>query len=154
MPRFTNEPGAMSRATSRARSSRPKGVVDVWMLMSGHLHDAVDVDSRGHHVLRVQGAGRDDLRHLDDGVFGRGGHDGAEVPGGLAVDEVALAVGLEGLDECDVGVDGRLEHLPFAVEEARVLAFREHGAVTGGGEEPANTRARGPDTLGEVPLRD
>ncbi|GAP59426.1 conserved hypothetical protein [Arthrobacter sp. Hiyo1] len=35
-----------------------------------------------------------------------------------------------------------------------MLAFREHGAVTGGGEEPANTRARGPDTLGEVPLRD
>src|SRR6478735_11760088 len=105
MPRFTKDPGAMSFATSRARSSRPSGVAEVWRdfsldctLMSGRLFccaaaagnfdDAVDVDARGNHVLRVQPAGGDDLGHLDDGVLRRGGHDGAEVPGRLAVYQV------------------------------------------------------------------
>src|SRR5512141_230368 len=101
MPRFTKEPGLMSRATRRARSSRPSGLSAVWMpavrpawsldwtLISGHAFclacgcssaginpdDAVDVDSGGHDDLRVQAAGGDDLGHLDNGVFGRGGHD-------------------------------------------------------------------------------
>src|SRR4029453_2682019 len=111
MPRFTNEPGAMSRATSWASSSRPSGVVEVWMdvvvLMSGHLvlrartsgsadaDDAVDVDSGSHDVLRVERAGGHDLGDLDDGVLRGCCHDGAEVPGRLPVDEVALAVRLE-----------------------------------------------------------
>src|SRR4051812_34413504 len=117
----------MSRATRRARSSRPSGVSDVlmpawvpvWlldsMLISGHLHDAVDVDPRGDDVLRVQAARGDDLGDLGDGVFRRGGHDRAEVPGGLAVDEVARTVRRQRLDEGDVGVDGGLEHLAAAV---------------------------------------
>src|SRR5687767_3164822 len=112
MPRFTKEPGLMSRATSRARSSRPSGLSlvwrdAVWMLMSGHLHNAVDVNAGGHDVLRVEPARGHYLGHLGDGVLGRGGHDGAEVPGGFAVHQVSHAVGLERLDQRDVGMDGR-----------------------------------------------
>src|SRR6478735_2056576 len=117
MPRFTNDPGAMSRATSRARSSRPSGVSDVWMdvwtrLISGHLFcgagagtagintdDAVDVNAGRHDVLRVQRTGGHDLGDLDDRVFRGGGHDRAEVPGRLAVDQVPDAVGLQRLDQ-------------------------------------------------------
>src|SRR6478752_5627319 len=153
MPRFTKDPGAMSLATSLARSSRPSGVSDVLMLVSvrlisgrlsccaaaaGNFDDAVDVDPRGDHVLRVQSPGRDDFGDLDDGVLRGRGHDGTEVPGGLAVHQVALAVRLEGLDQGDVGVDGGLEDLPLAIEETGFLALGQHGAVAGGGEEPAD----------------
>src|SRR6476469_1155711 len=169
MPRFTNDPGTMSRATRRARSSRPSGLPDVWrsawlpvrrlwslvgMLISGHLHNAVDVDAGGHDVFRVQASGGDDPGDLGDGVFRGGGHDGAEVPRGFTVDQVAPAVRREGLDQGDVGVDGGLEHLPLAVQEAGFLAFGEHGAVAGGREETADPGAGGTDPLGEVSLRD
>src|SRR5688572_18754570 len=118
----------MSRATSRARSSRPRGLSlvwrdAVWMLMSGHLHNAVDVDTGGHDVLRVQPARRHDLRHLGNGVLRGGGHDRAEVAGGLAVDEVSDAVGLKRLDEGNVGVDRRLEDLAAAVDDPGFLAL-------------------------------
>src|SRR6476661_1179413 len=152
MPRFTNEPGLMSRATRRARSSRPSGASEVWILVlrliSGHLHYAVDVDSGGHDVLGVQAAGGDELGDLDDRVLGGRRHDGAEVAGRLAVDEVALAVGLERLDQRDVGVDGGFEDLPFAVQEAGFLALGQHGAIAGGSEESADAGAGGADPLG------
>src|SRR6478735_3340256 len=171
MPRFTKDPGAMSFATSRARSSRPSGVAEVWRdfsldctLMSGrlsccaaaagNLDDAVDVDARGDHVLRVQPAGGHDPGDLDDGVLRGRCHDGAKVPGGLAIHQVALAVSLQGLDEGDVGVDGGFEHVAAAVDDPGFLALGEHGAVAGGGEEPADAGPCRADPFGEVALRD
>src|SRR4051794_36326711 len=116
MPRFTKDPGLMSRATRRARASRPSGLSLVWrsawipvrrlawscvgILISGHAFcraglclagggtagintdDAVDVDSGGDDVLRVQAARGYDLGDLGDGVLRGRCHDGAEVPGG------------------------------------------------------------------------
>ena len=83
-----------------------------------------------------------------------GGHHGVEVARGAAVDEVALRVAAPGFDEGEVGFEGGLEEVRFAVEVAGLLAVGDDGADAGGGVEGGDACAAGADALGEGALRD
>src|SRR5690606_33491191 len=177
MPRLTTAPSGMSCAMRRARSSRLMRVAMSVLLAGGgglergalhgdaadelavlepragpDLDDAVDVDAGGDDRLGVERAERHDLVDLHDGRGGGARHDGSEVARGLAVDEVAPAVGGEGADEGEVGPDGVLEHVVAAVDAARLAAFGELGAVAGRRVEGADAGAGGADAFGEVAL--
>src|SRR5699024_9769514 len=105
--KLTKEPGSMSPATISARVLRStrssRSILVLCSLFTGGQgarfgfdgHQHVGVNRRGHNVFWIQGTGGQDLFDLHNGLFGGGGHDRAEVPGGLAVDEVALLVSLE-----------------------------------------------------------
>ena len=84
----------------------------------------------------------------------RGRHDRAEVARRLAVDEVAPAVGLERLDQGDVGVDRILEHVVAAVDR-RASPCRSASSVPKpvGVKNAADAGAGRADPLGEVALR-
>jgi hypothetical protein len=90
--------------------------------------------------------------HLGDGGLGGHRHDRAEVARGLAVHQVAPAVAAQRLDQREVGVDGRLQHVVAAVDQARFLALGQQGAVAGRAEEAADAGAGGADAFGQVAL--
>src|SRR5688572_17690877 len=120
MPMFTYAPSGMSRATRTAISSRlnffipPRLRTNIHELqsrvsasrplrgriprgapapLSCGLHHALHDDAGGHHGVGIELAQRHDAAHFRDGALGRRGHDGVEVARGLAIDEVAPAVG-------------------------------------------------------------
>ncbi|MNI97589.1 hypothetical protein D3C73_1562610 [compost metagenome] len=74
-------------------------------------------------MFRVQFAEFDDLVDLSDGGLGSHGHDRAEITGGLAVDQVAPAVTLVRLDQCEVGVQRHFQHVLAAIDLTGFLAF-------------------------------
>jgi hypothetical protein len=119
----------------------------------GDAHHALHVDTGRDDHLGVERAELDGLAHLRDGAFRRRRHDRPEVARGLAVGEVAPAVGAVGLDERVVGVDRVLEHVVALADAPRLLAPGELGAERGRREERADARARGADALGERALR-
>ncbi|MNS75767.1 hypothetical protein D3C72_1092950 [compost metagenome] len=84
--------------------------------------------------------------------LGGGGHHRAKVAGGHAVGEVAPAVALVGLDQRHVAVDGKFQHVVFAVDLACFFARSQFGTVRRGAEESANARTGSAQALGEVAL--
>ncbi len=78
---------------------------------------------------------------------------GAEVARRLAVGQIAPAVALLRLDQREIGVDGRLEHIHAAIDLARFLALGQVRAIARGREEAADAGAGGADALGQVALR-
>ena len=135
----------MSAATSAAISS---------LTTASYRDHPVHEDARRHDDLGVQLAGLDDLAHLGD-RDGRGrGHHRPEVPGGLAVDEVAHPVRAVGADQRDVAVDRVLEDVGATVDLAGLLALGQRRADPGRAEERADPGAGGPHPFGEVALRD
>ena len=74
-------------------------------------------------------------------------------PDGLAVDQIAPTVALQRLDQREVGVDRRLQHVVAAVDQARLLALGQQRAVSGRREEAADAGAGGADALRQIPLR-
>src|SRR5215469_10511859 len=115
---------------------------------------ALHEDARSHDVLGIEVAEVHDLAHLDDGALCCAGHDRTEVASGLAVYEVAPAVGAQGLDQREVSADRILEHVVAPVDPPRLLALRELRSEAGRRVERADARASGADALGEVALRD
>src|SRR5690606_40047600 len=96
---------------------------------------------------------RDDLVDLGDRAPGGGRHDGVEVAGGLAVDEVAPAVGALRLHQREVGMQGVLQHLAATVDRAHLLALGERRAERGRAVEGADAGAGRADALGPRALR-
>src|SRR5690606_29451671 len=117
-----------------------------------HFDDVLDEQARRDDDFGVDLAQFDDVVHRRDGAFGGGGHDGAEVAGGFAVQQVAPAVARFGLDQGEVGEDGVLEHVVAAVDFANFFALGQFGAVAGGREEGAYARAGGADAFGKIAL--
>ena len=70
-------------------------------------------------LIRVQVV--DEVLDLGDGDPGALGGLGIEVADGLLEDEVALAVGLVGVDQPEVGTDRGLKDVLLAVEDAGLL---------------------------------
>src|SRR5215470_1336843 len=89
MPRLTYQPFSMSWAARQAICGRESGVINLLL----NDHHAVDEDAGSMHAFRIDVAQVDDLLGLHDGQLGRHGHHRVEVAGGLAVREVAPAVG-------------------------------------------------------------
>ena len=77
---------------------------------------------------------------------------GVEVAGGLAVDQVAQAVALPGVDDGKVGGEAPLHHVLPSVERAHLFAFRQQGAHRAGSEEGRDAGAAAADALGQRTL--
>src|SRR5690606_31450688 len=117
------------------------------------VHDAVDVDARQVHVVRVDVADLHDLLHLGDADLAGHGADRVEVACRLAEHQVAGLVRLPCLDQCDVGDQRGLHDVVLAVELAGFLALRHNGAVAGRGEEGRDAGTAGAQALGQRALR-
>ena len=108
---------------------------------------------RGRHdVLGVKVAQFGKKGNLHDGRRGGHGHDGPEVARGLAIKQVAPAVGLVRFDQGEVGSNRVLEHIVTPLDGSRLFSVGERGAVARRSEERPNPRARRADALGEVSL--
>jgi hypothetical protein len=116
-------------------------------------NDAVDIDAGGVDVVWIQFADGDDVFYFGDGGASAGGCHGIEVAGGLAVDQVAAGVGLPGLDQRDVGVDGPFEEIGDSVEFPVFFTFGDRGADAGAGEEAGDAGSTGAHAFGERALR-
>src|SRR5262249_21376554 len=90
--------------------------------------DAVDVDAGRDDGLRIKPAGLDDLVDLGDRHARAGREDRTEVAGAATEDQVAVAIGLRGPDDGEVGPQRGLEDVATAVEDALLLAAGELGA--------------------------
>src|SRR5882672_8685050 len=123
------------------------------LLFPRHLDHARDENTRRYDALRIERAQLDGLVDLRDGALRRARHGRPEVSRTLSVDEVAPAVAALRLDQGDVAVQCVLEHVAPSIDHPRFLAFREIGAVAGGGVEGADAGARGAHALRERPLR-
>src|SRR5260370_40491478 len=106
------------------------------------LHQPIDMDAWGRDLLGRQGAEFGDVLGLDDRQLRRRRHHRVEVPAGLAIDEVAPAVGAPRFDQRDIALDRVFEDVFPAVEDARLLAGGELGAGGGGRVEGGNTGGR------------
>ncbi len=80
------------------------------------LDDALHVDALRVDVVGVDLAGLHHLLRLHDGHLAGRRHHRVEVARRLAEDQVALGVGLEGMDEAEVGHETLLQHVGLAVE--------------------------------------
>src|SRR3989454_1361684 len=114
--------------------------------------DPGHVDTRGVHHLRIEVARLDQLLHLGDGDARGGGHHRVEVARRLAVHEVAQAVASVGLDQGEVGQEGRLQNVVTIPEAPGLLAVRDHGAEARRREKSGDARAPRADALREGPL--
>src|SRR5699024_8092812 len=72
----------------------------------------------------------------------------------LAINQIALFIGGEGFDQCNVTVDWVFQHIVAAVDFSDLFALGQHGAVTGGGEECSDTSPCGTESFGQIALGD
>ena len=112
------------------------------LLVARALEDVLHEDARRDDRVGVERARLDELLDLGDRDRGRRRHHRVEVARGAAVDEVAEAVAPERLHEREVGLQRRLEHVVAPVDDARLLALGDDGAVAGRREEAADARRR------------
>src|SRR5699024_10735911 len=108
---------------------------------NGNQH--IGVNRRGHNIFWIKASGGQNLFNLRNGLLGSGGHDRAEIACRLTVDQVALLVSLECFDQRYITMDRVLEHVMATTDLTDFLALSKSGAVTGRGEECANTSAGG-----------
>ncbi len=116
-------------------------------------HDAVHVDAGQVHRIRIDAAGLDDLLDLDHRHLAGHRARRIEVARGAAEHQVAALVGLPRLHQRHIGHQRALHHVGLAVELARLLAFGDHRADAGAGEEGRDAGAAGAQLLGQRALR-
>ena len=115
--------------------------------------DAVDEDAGGDDVVRIDLPGFNQVLDLHHHGFAGGGHDRIEVPRGLSIDQIALGVGLPGMDDRQIGAQSALLHIQPAVEFLLRLALGDLRARPGGGEERRNPGAARADSFRQRALR-
>ena len=118
----------------------------------GVQHQPLHIDAGQVDLVGAQLADLDYLLHLGHADPSRLGAERVEVTRGLVEHQVARPIRSGPLDEGQVRRQGVLHHIPFAVELAGLLAFRNQGAVTGAGEEGGDAGAAGPQLLRQRPL--
>src|SRR5713226_2355715 len=92
------------------------------------LENGVNENPRRVHAIWFELADVNKLFHFRDNVISSGGHHRIEVPRRLAEGEVAPAVALPRLDECEVAAQRLFEHASAAVEFAHFFSFADHRA--------------------------
>src|SRR5215831_19480198 len=118
------------------------------------LQNALHEDPRRDDVIGIDLPGLDEMLDLGDRDLGGGRHHGVEVARRAAVDEVAGAIALPGLDEREVSEQRTLEHVLAAVDGPRLLALSDQRSEPRRREKAADARASGPDPLSECALGD
>ena len=117
------------------------------------LQDALHEDARCVDAVGVDGAGFDQVLDLGNRARRGGRHHRVEVARRTPIREVAVRVALPRFDECEICMQGGLEHVVPAVEIARLLAFCDQRAVAGRRVERGDPGAGRANALGERALR-
>ena len=118
------------------------------------LEDAVDKDAWDVDAVGIQGPGRDQLLDFRDRDPAGHGHHGVEISGRALENEVARFVAFPGLDKGELRVEGVLQNVGLAVEDAHLFAFGDLRAVAGRGVEGGDAGACSAAALGEGALGD
>ena len=93
------------------------------------------------------------LRVMRDGQLRRHRHDRVEVPCAVAIGQVAPAIRLPCLDQCDIARQRIFQQTQPAADLARLAAFREQRVGAGGRVEAGDARAGRADAFGQRALR-
>src|SRR5436190_3940903 len=111
MPRLTYQPSGMSRATRAAISLRARArylAITFTAASSrdgrfalGHVQHAIDIDSGSGDLFRIERTEIDNVLRLHDRQCRRRCHYGIEIARRGAVGQVAPAVRLPRLDQCN-----------------------------------------------------
>ena len=109
--------------------------------------------SRRDDGLGIKLTKLDDLMHRRDGGLRRHRHDWPKIARRHAVRQVAPAIPLLRLNEREIGMDGRFQHVHFAIDFARFFAFRQRGAEAHFGKKSTDAHTGSTNTLGQVTLR-
>src|SRR5579884_4482688 len=115
------------------------------LLEIGARDDALHENAGCVDLVAVDLARLDQVLDLDDRHPSGRCHDRVEVARRLAEDEVALLVGLPGVDDRQIGDETALHDVGFAVELAQFLPLRHQRADAGLGEEGGYAGAAGAD---------
>src|SRR5262249_61924700 len=112
MPRLTNQPSGISRATRAAISLRVRGLdaARTVMLASlgdgrfaiGYVQHAIDVDARRRNLLRIERAEIDNVLRLRDRQLRRCRHYRIEIARGGSIGQIAPAISFPSLDQGNV----------------------------------------------------
>src|SRR5581483_239341 len=140
----------MMRSLTSAIAHRP--LLDA-LLVARALDDVLHENPWRDDVIRIDGAGLDELLDFRDRHAARRRHHRIEVARGAPVHEVAGAVAFPRLDEGEVCPERRLEHVRLAPDRPRFLALGDDRPVAGGREESADAGAGGAYPFGEGSLR-
>src|SRR5579864_5700285 len=102
------------------------------LLVIGALKNSVHKNSRRMYAVRRQLAEFHQFFHFRDHII-RGSRDHRiEVPGRLAIDEVAPAIAFPRLDESEIASQGALQEIFASIKFARFFSLRNHRADAGG----------------------
>src|SRR6202030_1292289 len=123
------------------------------LLVRRAAHDAFDKNAGRVDVVGVDDAGLDEMLDLCNGDLRCRRHHRVEVARSLPVDEVAFAIGLPGMDDCEIGHEAALHNIALPVEVANFLALRDEGADACLGEKGWNAGTPGPYPLRKSTLR-
>src|SRR5690606_21969754 len=93
-----------------------------------------------------------DLMHRGYRLACSHGHDWAEIARGLAIDEITPPISAFSLDQRQIAMYGRFQHVALAIDETCFLSLGEFRSVTGRSEEPTDARACCSEALGQVAL--
>ena len=116
------------------------------------LQDVLHENAWRDDVIRIDGAGLDQVLHFGDGDARGGRHHGIEVARRSPIDQITHAVAFPRLDEGEVGAQRVLEDVGLAVNRPRLLALGDERAVSRRREEAADAGAARPNPLGKRPL--
>src|SRR5690606_15763282 len=123
-------------------------------LLECALDEPIDVDAGCVDFVRIQLAWLYDLLDFGDCDTPCRRNGRIEVPGGVAIDDVAVPVRFPALDEREIAGDGSFENVVTATEGADFLAFCNRCSVTGRRVERRDARAARANAFRQSALRD
>src|ERR1035438_1673573 len=98
------------------------------LFVVGTFEDGVDENSWRVHLVGIEFAEFDEFFDFRDYEIACGGHHRIEIPGGLAVNQIAPAIALPGFYEREIAAQRAFHHIHAAVEFAGFLAFSDQSA--------------------------
>jgi hypothetical protein len=117
------------------------------------MHEAIDEDTGGVDIFRIDPADRNELVDLRDRIVAGHRHYNIKISHGFAKGDIAEAVATMRANESKIRMQRLFEDVFTPVDDTAFLAFRQLRAGSGGSEKPAQTGTRGTNPLGQSALR-
>src|SRR5438477_9171752 len=109
------------------------------------LEDSFDINAGGHDLVGIEFTHLHQFLDLGNGDPRCRGHHGIEIARCLTIEEVAPAVALPCLDQCEIGFEGMLQDMRTPVKFPHLFFFADDGAVSGGSKESRDAGPTGAD---------
>src|SRR5215813_12851777 len=118
-----------------------------------NMDDAFDENAGRYDVIGIDLAWLNEMLDFRHRHSCRGRHRGIEIPRRLPIDEVTLAIALEGMDDGEISHKPGLHDVSLAMEYPHFLAARNVGSGASTREEGRDAGAAGADSLRQGALR-